>query len=498
MSQFVSRRFVMGGATVAALGAAGLTGGCDWLESLFQKIKNRPVRKNVATLDPNGPELTAYRAAVTAMQALPAADNRNWTKQAQIHLNSCPHGNWFFLSWHRAYLYAFEQICRQMSGDETFALPYWNWQAQPSIPAPFWVPGSPLNYSPRTATAASVIPPGITDAATMEGIQSLTDFELFASFASTAPRGGTGGGTGELEGTPHNSVHGFVGGTMATYMSPLDPVFWTHHCMIDACWVDWNIRRSHPNTNDPVWTGYVFTDFFDRAGAPTTISTASTLLMPLLSYRYDDPLIGAPTSPLPSTAMAKAKAKEEADSKAMREFLETGGPTSFKVSRRIPVAKGLQVAAGRSTQGALALSAEAVGQALGRRERLILSVGVATPPAENDFFIRVFLGKPDATAETPVTDPHYAGSFAFFGDDAAAAGAMAGHDHMTAKRNFLVDVSPTAAALSRAGALPAGDSLPLTLVTVPFERDRPVKSTGFGVEQLELLVSPAPPSTPVQ
>lgn len=489
MSQFVSRRFVMGGAAVAGLGVAGLLGGCDWLEQLKKKIENRPVRRNVATLDPAGPELTAYKAAVTAMKALPASDKRSWNNQALIHQNSCPHGNWFFLSWHRAYLFAFEAICRELSGDANFALPYWNWQAQPSVPAPFWVAGSPLRHTPRSATAASVIPPGITDATTMEGIQSLTDFEMFASLASTAPRGGTGGGTGELEGTPHNSVHGFVGGTMGTYMSPLDPVFWTHHCMIDACWVDWNIRRNHANTNDANWTGFQFTDFFDKTGAATTISTASCILMPLLSYRYDDPVIGAP-----SAGEISASPASESDSKAMQKTIEAGGPARFKVSRRLQVARGLEVATGQASQSALQLPPAEITNILQSDDRLILSVGVARPPAENDFFVRVFVGKPDANADTPVTDPHFAGSFAFFGDDLAASKGMEGHaQHMTARRNFLVDISPAAETLAKGGALTAArGAVPLTFVTVPFERERQVKSAGFALEQLELLVSPAP------
>jgi len=33
----------------------------------------------------------------------------------------------FFFSWHRMYLYWFERIVRRMSGDDTWALPYWNW-----------------------------------------------------------------------------------------------------------------------------------------------------------------------------------------------------------------------------------------------------------------------------------------------------------------------------------------------------------------------------------
>lgn len=44
----------------------------------------------------------------------------------------------------------------------------------------------------------------------------------------------------------HNRVHVWVGGQMATGVSPNDPVFWLHHCFVDRLWVDW--KRRHPNS----------------------------------------------------------------------------------------------------------------------------------------------------------------------------------------------------------------------------------------------------------
>jgi hypothetical protein len=99
-------------------------------------------------------------------------------------------------------------------------------------------------------------------------------------------------GFGPLEGGPHNTLHGFVGGDMGGFMSPLDPVFWTHHNMIEACWIDWNIRRGHPNSNDAAWTQRTFTDFYDENGAPVSVTVFQGLLYPLLSYRFDIPPIG--------------------------------------------------------------------------------------------------------------------------------------------------------------------------------------------------------------
>ncbi len=71
------------------------------------------------------------------MKALPSTDPRNWFRQADIRLNHCPHSNWFFLPWHRAYLLYFEQICRELTGNKTFALPYWNWTCHRTLPPPF-------------------------------------------------------------------------------------------------------------------------------------------------------------------------------------------------------------------------------------------------------------------------------------------------------------------------------------------------------------------------
>jgi hypothetical protein len=68
------------------------------------------------------------------MLQLPPSDPRNWYRIALIHTLDCPHGNWWFLPWHRGFLGYFEQICRQLSGDDEFAIPYWDWTAEPKVP----------------------------------------------------------------------------------------------------------------------------------------------------------------------------------------------------------------------------------------------------------------------------------------------------------------------------------------------------------------------------
>jgi tyrosinase len=92
-------------------------------------------RYNVSDSRMGARMLASYARAVRAMLALPPEDPRNWYRQALVHTLDCPHGNWWFLPWHRGYLGWFEQICRELSGDPEFALPYWDWTTEPRVPA---------------------------------------------------------------------------------------------------------------------------------------------------------------------------------------------------------------------------------------------------------------------------------------------------------------------------------------------------------------------------
>ena len=37
----------------------------------------------------------------------------------------------------------------------------------------------------------------------------------------------------------HNTIHGIVGGLMATYQSAFHPIFWMHHCNVDRIFQRW-------------------------------------------------------------------------------------------------------------------------------------------------------------------------------------------------------------------------------------------------------------------
>jgi tyrosinase len=524
----LSRRdFVKGLGLAGTFVVLAYTGGC---EQLIEIIENRPTRRNIGNMTATDPTVVSYKAAVTAMKNLFAtspADQRNWINQALIHNNHCPHGNWYFLPWHRAYLLYFERICRKYSGDNNFALPFWNWTSNPTVPAVFWdgtpgtpcsapcpptsvtSPGNPLFDCSRQVGPNDPMPVGAVGQDIMETILSQPNFFLFASAQAVGQRDRAG--YGQLEGTPHNTVHGMIGGYMGAFCSPIDPVFWTHHCMIDACWVNWNITRGNPNTNDANWVNFPLVDFVDENNNPVNIPIVDTLLYPLLAYQYEPTQMGhtiaelsppslpgldrpmtagigsglslltvflqqpAPPSPTPLT---------KADAKALHNFLKKGAPVKLVYSKTYDLAQTLTVQVGHPASGSIKIEPAAVRPALDVQtsDRVILTVSGITMPTHADHFVRVFLNKPDASPETPISDPHYAGSFAFFVDEHAM------NDGMT-KAGFVVDTTEALRRLNEAGALP--EQVEVQLVAVPYAH-RTAEGEGFKLEKLELGIAPPP------
>jgi hypothetical protein len=459
-------------------------GGC---EEIIDAIKNRPTRRRIT---PGSPEAQAmmelYKEAVSQMKGLSAADGRSWVKQASLHgtasaFTFCKHRTSHFVSWHRAYLFYFEKICRKLCGDPTFALPYWNWTLDNKVPANFWDTNSPLYLAGRAATANSEADATMIGPDILEGILSENNFYLFGSGTNT---GGTS--TGELEGTPHNYIHNFVGGTMGQGNSPLDPVFWTHHCMVDYCWYDWNVNRNHANPSDATWLTTSWNHFFDEEGNPATIEAATTQWMPLLSYQYEETQIG-------TSASAKiAVGKSEAEVKEIKKKMEKGARIVLASRERMQIQPGLQLVARQPAQLNSMTKLERFSQTLSANgsDRVLLNVGFAKFPTDNTFFVRVYVNEPNATAATGIRDPRFAGSFAFFGKD-SGEGGHEGHDGHDHKPAFNIDLTETLQRLQQQGAIQPGEDLQFTFVPVPITPDRPMGGEQLNLEQVDLSITNA-------
>jgi len=399
-------------------------------------------------MDASSPTLMAYQSAIAQMKALPSSDPRNWTNQARIHFDYCPHGNWLFLPWHRAYLLYFERICRQLSGMADFALPYWNWSIEPRVPAPFWS-GELLDPN-RVATPTSVASPAAVGPPVLASILAETSFPIFGSGSIAATDDQRTMSTyGRLEGIPHNYIHGFVGGDMATFMSPLDPIFWLHHDMIERCWVEWNFDRGNANPDDPAWLDREFTEFCDENGNPVRVTVAETLAYPLLYYRYED------VGPDASGASAAAPDSSAPRNAALRG-VSSGASGQLDVLQRFTAPQPVTSEIGKPATIRIPVDPQTLRK--GGRPLLVFQ-GVSMDHTQ-DFSVRVFLNKPDATAGTPPDDTHFADMFAFFHDRAAHGGHGCG--------NFVADVSDVMKRLAIEGG-----TVEVQVVLVPFEGRQP-------------------------
>lgn len=440
------------------------TGGC---EQIAQEIANRPTRKNVANLPANDPILVTYRNAVSQMQHLGAGDVFNWDSQANIHLNNCPHGNWWLLPWHSAYLVYFERICRKLTGDQTFAIPYWNWANNNTVPSVFY--NNDVMNDHNDSGSAITVSPEFVAHTVLEPIMQETNFELFASGKVVGQR--TRGISGALEQTPHNNVHTSFppSGDMYQFISPRDPIFWCHHAMLDYCWVDWQFSRGNSNTSDPDWANMTFTEFFDENRNPAKVSVAITPLFAIFDYQYEPSQIGATIDHIQAI-------KTKADAEKLKAVVQRGAPSKIPVLQRFSLSKSVQVNVGTSALGRIVVPRTTVQAAtqVGSGQRALVTLQNVDPPSAADFFVRVFVNAPETVSDkTPITDPHYAGSFGFF----LMGGAMP-----MGGAGYIVDVTN---ALRRVGA---SDALDVQLVAVPYP-NREVRARGFVVGGLELAIA---------
>ncbi|MBS0533044.1 MAG: tyrosinase family protein [Proteobacteria bacterium] len=437
------------------------------------------LRRSISTMPLNDPALNSYRKAVAAMKALPANDPRNWTKQAQIHLNFCPHGNWYFLPWHRAYLAAFEKLCRQMSGDNTFALPYWDWTANPQLPAAFATPtynGQPNPLFDSTRSSQTVtIPSTYVGPSVMQSIYGETSFEVFGS---SRPNGQNNtspswqrvrGYEGPLESTPHDHVHTTIAGNMATFMSPLDPIFWLHHCNIDRVWDQWN-RIGRSNSQENIWRSFAFNNQFvvpSGAGTqPWNTTVASVLDILALGYRYTLPLLQVAAPLLVSKFINPG---------APVERIKIAADTVARINTVATVDKRLaapQISAFSKLNAALS-SIRTFSATPGRPAvtpgRVLLFLRDVDPPAQGNVDVRVFVNNPDASPATSTEDRHYAGSFTFFGAEHAAH---------SGKPSYMLDITRVVSRLDLAG-IALTDQIKVQLVPLPI-------ASAPGAEQIKV------------
>jgi tyrosinase len=315
----VDRRKVLASVSLAALGLA------SWPHAVLPVSAAVPARIRSGSGGTVGKQaLLSYRKGVEVMRQrsqVNPLDPTGWVYQALIHgiifdvpkqqlidgtfaqvpptdpqrqlaeacWDTCPHTSPEFLPWHRIYVFYFERIVRAASGDSNFALPYWDYSngaANTSIPIEL-----------REAVAGSPLGNALFDLARDPGMNGLFgqadslqpgDVALDALKEPVFDATPDANGFSEaVRGTPHNLVHGAVGGAneldfgihagdmSATTTAGYDPIFWLHHSNIDRLWESW-LRAGNETTasyKNRDWYNKKWT-FVDETGSRQDVSLA--------------------------------------------------------------------------------------------------------------------------------------------------------------------------------------------------------------------------------
>lgn len=317
--------------------------------------------------------IAKYTKAVELMKALPDDDPRNFTQQANIHCAYCDgsfdqigfpnneiqvHDSWIFFPWHRFYLYFHEKILGKLIGDDSFALPFWNWDSPAGyqIPAIYTNTKSSLYNKLRDAKHQ---PPALVDLDYNGEDENITDAQRIQEnltimyrqvvssgknaklFMGSPYRAGDepSPGAGSLENAPHNTVHVWTGDRTqpntedmgSLYSAARDPIFYAHHSNVDRMWNIWK-SLGRKDFTDSDWLNASFL-FYDENAQLVKVKVKDTLDSSKLRFTYEDVEIPWLKS-RPTPAAAARKGTANVKSRALKVFR---APPSFPLTLESPV-----------------------------------------------------------------------------------------------------------------------------------------------------------------
>jgi tyrosinase len=418
-------------------------------------------------------DLGSYAVAVKLLQSLDPSDPLHWYKNSQTHSDWCPHFNWWFLPWHRAYLFYFEKICRQVTGDTEFCLPYWDWTADSRIPAEFWGQGNDLFDDTRGISPDDPIDNEegeYNGRGVIEKILTSTWVDCYSAATTADDQRDGSPGAGMLE-SAHNHVHSAILGDMVNVqLSPRDPIFWLHHANVDRIWASWMQANELKTPDTPLWAEHKLRQFYDvDTQAIIEVVAKDTLEGARFGAIYDryETSNKVSTNPVVSSAVVSWKS---GSTSILRS--ETRGPSAIAIDDvglvHMNVSHALNVMFNSVAQrlehfvlaghpdGTLA-AVKSPGNFEPTPGIHLLLEGVRRP-SEQIVSVRVFLNNKHASISTPISDPAYVGTVSFFGDD---------HRHGSqGGATFILPVWETLISLGKTGAYKPGSPVEVALVVV--------------------------------
>lgn len=433
------------------------------------------------------PVLDTYARGVTMMKDLPVGDPRSWLWAANTHgiplgtptrpgWAQCAHGSVFFLPWHRAYLAWFEATIRTLTGDDDWAMPYWDY----TVPGDATDRTVPVEFAVRTRTVAGQVvdnplfspnrrtaPLPATD---LEIVEALSDPRFVRSF----PLAGFGGldpdsGNGHVEMEPHNFVHDDIGGLMrSTATAGRDPIFWLHHANIDRLWEVWRGLPGSIGVTDPggasallvtQWQSASFV--FGRSPSLAQFTMTDVEDLAALGYAYE------------STGLPADMAASIQQARDLAGAVVGVAPVDETEPRFEPVAATFDVASGEDRDivltGGGAAVASASADTVAPSGLVIELAGVRATDPHGAYVVQV--------RSAPDAEEHRAGRFSTFG--------LAGTPE-TEERSYLVDASSILSQLLDEGW--SGDRLSVRVVPEPGRDDSDDPDKAIRIRQVTLYV----------
>lgn len=474
------------------------------------------------------PILFWYAKGVQALQEKPLSDKTSWRFMAAVHgidkalwqkygyytpgeplpsqaeqdlfWNQCQHQSWYFIPWHRGYVWSIEALLREeiirQGGPADWAMPYWNYsdsqnpQARmlpqafaskvmpDNSPNPLYVVQRyglgkvPIVLPAQDVTLGALLQPKFTGS----GAGALSGFGGLKTCFSHSGRV-----SGQLESLPHNIVHVDVGGQASNgypgLMSDpdtagLDPIFWLHHANIDRLWSVWTSNAAHQNPTDPAWLNgpmdrkfvMPMVDGEDYFYTPAEMqdSTAAPL-----NYIYDEQQKTAQT-----TMMAAARATPPGGGQAKGKAMQDGKKAELVGANAAKIAL---VGAGAKTSVKLdsALGATVAQGFKAMRTFAAAPPTAAAPKATDHVFLNIEnirAAKDAAVVDVYVNLPEgenpedrldlLAGTIGFFGVRKAS---LADQPHGGMGINEVFDITPIVEKLEASGTL-STDNLNIDLI----------------------------------
>lgn len=348
----------------------------------------------------------------------------------------------YFLPWHRMYVYFFETIIRQVSGNADFTLPYWNYSTQDMavrgvIPPEFGQSGSALFVDKRNAGVNA----GQPIQGSNQGALSLSSL----AECTYSPSGAAAGFNQALDFGLHGNIHVLTGNGQNMGSVPWaagDPVFWAHHGQIDRLWASWS-AGGRANPTDPTWLDKTFV-FADANGQKVVAKISDFVDIATLGYSYDA------LEPVPPCPEAEAFAEAEPQVRAAADDVQLGTRPV-----RLPLRDG----------GGAAAFAEEVPEGL----RTYVKIEDLAAQAQPGVVYNVYLGLPEG-ADPAESDRHLVGTINFFGAVPHGDEGHGAHAEAMAERFVSFDVTEVARQLGD----DAAPSVTIAPVGQPAAEARPV------------------------